>query len=343
MVVGLAWAGTLAWSFATDLDLWRFDLQQALDGAGLYLFFMTPLYAAVSAWLAGRAVVDLGVVLPSLPGRSLVWRLSLIRFAVLALVAHGVTVLLYAVTAVVSGAVGGADIVALAVQFLAVAAFCGFGAWVGSYFTGYIAPAVVFLSILAGNTVLVQYGFRRISNVGTGSADFVDLTFRVGYLYPRALMFLAFVIFALPLRALVRRLVVVRFVCVLAVCVLAFNTMSAQGDVLTYTPTTPRCHATPGGERVCVPKSLAGEARRVDEPLDRALALLRDEGVTVVPTRTRIYSRGATSLDPDAVTLTISPAQIRDEDEVRAAIALGLTYAQNCDDPQGRTGPLTTS
>lgn len=330
---------TVTWSYVLELSTWRVDVMQAADRAGLYLFFLNPCYAAIAAWAAVRAREGVGDVAASLPAPALIWRRAWLPYAWFGLVAHVLVLLLMVGTAVGADAIGSVEPLAVLVQLLSIPFFAALGAVCAGRWSSRLTAPAVLLTLLAANTLLIQYGFRRISEVGTGSADFIDLSMRTGYLLPKALLFATLVAYAAPVRTLATRSG--RWVqggAAVAAAACFLQVFTTAGSAQVWDPSTPVCHQA-GATTICVPEDLAGRAAALDAPVERAVGLVQGLGVTAVPHRVEVVSRGATALSPGAVSVTVMAADLTDPRALRRDVAFGFGYAQGCDDPTSAVGP----
>ena len=336
LVVGLVAAVT--WSYCLEFSTWRLDLMQAADRSGLYLFFLNPGYAAMSAWAAVRARQGLGDLPNGLPAPSLIWRRAWAPLAKFGLVAHAVVLALMVGTGLASHGIGSVDLYPVAVQFLSIPFFAGLGAMVGGWAPSRLTAPGVLLALLACNTLLIQFGFRRISEVGTGSADFIDLVLRTGYLTPKVVLFVSLSAFAWPARILatgkMRR---IRSCIALLALVSFLYVYTASGDAQVYRPSTPVCHSD-AGMRICVPADVVGHADAFDVPVARVRRLLTDLNVTI-PSQIDVVSRGATVLRPHTVAITVTAPDLMDSSKIQRAVDFGFAYAQSCSDPNSQVGP----
>lgn len=329
-----------SWSFFSEMDLWRTDTMQAVDRGGLYLFILSPCYAAICAWSAVSAYAELGAAVDGLPDRSLVWRRSWAPYAVAATAFHVVYLVALIVVAEASRSSGGIDVLPLVVQLLSIPFFCAVGAAVGGRWRSVITAPVLFLALLAGNTLLVRYGFRRISEVGTGSADFIDLKLSLSYLLPKLVLFAAGAVWALPVRWRPVRLGAWTRLAPAAIAVLMVVWIFGEdSQAQVYAPGTPVCHTTPAGVSVCVPPDVSAFASDYDAPIDRVQRIVQSTGATSVPEKVRLVSRGATRLPAHTVVLTVTSTSVRAADERQRDVVFGYAYAQSCDDPTSETGP----
>ena len=326
------------WSYLLGFDEWRFDLMQAADRAGLYLFFVSPAYAAVAAWSARRARVDLGELGGSLPAPSLVWRRAWLPHATVGMAFHTVVLACTTVTAAGSGAVGSVDPFPVLVQFLSIGFFCAVGAVAGGLFSSDLAAPGLFVGLLALNTVLVQYGFRRISDVGTGSADFVDLRMNPAYLAPKALLFVSLPVCCLPVRCLaVGRRRLVQAVARLATGGLALVVGLNPAEPQQYVPSRPACHVR-DAVQICVPHALAGRAHDLDAPVAKAIGTLERMGLHH-PARVEAISRGATRVRSGSMAFSLLVPDLEDPAKLQRQVNLGFTYPLHCEDPRSLTMP----
>lgn len=328
------------WSFVSELDEWRTDTMQAVDRGGLYLFILSPCYAGICAWSAVSTYRSLGPTVEGLPDDSLVWRRAWLPFAVAATLFHALYLIALVGVALASDASGGIDALPLLVQLLSIPFFCALGAAVGGRWRSVVTAPVLFLALLAGNTLLVRYGFRRISEVGTGSADFIDMQLSLGYLLPKAVLFAAGIVWAVPLQARGRVAVAVRRVLPATVAVaMVVWVFATDGDAQVYRPGTPVCHTTEARLRLCAPPDIAGQAAGYDAPVDRVARIVRATGATAVPRQVALVSRGATALPARTVVLTVTSVSVRQSTGRLRDAAFGYAYAQSCDDPRSVMGP----
>ena len=329
----------VSWSYAFEHDIWRRDVMQAADRAGLYLFFLSPCYAAVSAWAAVRSQSLLGDVMHGLPAPSLVWRRSWRVYAAAGMAAHVIVIALMVTTAMLSDAIGTVSLLPLVVQLLSIPFFAALGALAGGLVRSRLTPPVLLLGLLACNTILIQYGFRRISEVGTGAADFIDLSLRTGYLLPKAALFAGLCAFAWPLRSwALGPLKAARSLTAAVSAALFLWVFTAGGQPQVYRPSTPVCH-TAAGTQVCVPRALADRAEVFDAPVARVVAMIEAIGVRSVPNRVEVVSRGAMKLRRGSVIVTVTATDVVSRRSVQRAVDFGFAYAQACEDPTSTAGP----
>lgn len=256
--------GTASWAFALGFDSWRRDTMQAADNAGLYLFLSSPVLAAVSAWVVTAATSSLGELADGALERDMVWRAAWPPFAVTASTIHMVVVLTMVVVARLSESVGSVAMLPIVVQFLSITFFAALGALLGDRFRSKLTAPVTLLALLTANTVLANLGFRKITEVGTGSGDFIDLELRLSYLLPKVAIFGAFTLFALPIRRAPFALDPVRrFLAPAVTVVLAVVVMTADQVPETYVAGPRACHQDVG-VTVCGPVQLTGHTRLYD-------------------------------------------------------------------------------
>jgi hypothetical protein len=332
--------GLASYGLVSEFNLWRFEYPRAADRAGVYLFFAGPVLAGVCAWNAYRWRRSLKGLEEGLPVPGLIWRASWLPVGIVAVTVHCIVVTVHLVIARFSGAIGEVDVRALLVQFLAVLACCAFGALVGGLSNGPMAAPALLLAMLAANTLLAQWGFRRFTQVGTGAADFVDLRYAGGYLWPKAALYLAMVLLALPLRwsswsRLADRLRTTTLATAAVVCIILVWVYS--GPMLELRPEPRQC--TGSGPVVCVPESMVSKRAEIDAAVGRAVSILREGGVTSGPARIDVISRGATFVPKGEAGLLVSGATLHDERALRREVARAFSGAQMCDDLTATSGP----
>lgn len=280
MLVAPLLVAAAAWSYSFEFDVWRTDVMQAADRAGLYLFLVCPGLAGVTAWASRRGRLELGELAEALPAPALLWRRAWVPYAAVGVTFHALVVAALTMTSALSGGVGTVDPFPVAVQFLSIGFFCAVGAWTGGHARSELAAPGVFVVLLALNTVLVQYGFRRISDVGTGSADFLDLRMNPALLAPKALLFLFLSLSSLPLRAVAvgwRR----HGQAALGVGALVLLPVVLANPAVpqVYTPGATACHSS-RAMQICVPTALAERALELDAPVARSADALTGLGLS---------------------------------------------------------------
>lgn len=333
--------GCATWAFTLDLGSWRRDVMQAADNAGLYLFIFSPVLAAVCAWSAERARANLGELAALSPSRALVWRSVWLPAATVAAGLHLVVLLAMVITAWSSAAVGQVAFLPVMVQFLSIYFFAALGAWAAAVVRSPLTAPAVFVVLLLANTLFADLGFRKISEVGTGAGDFIDLRLGLGYLLPKAALFGAFVLYALPLRAVhvtwILRTVLHRVMPLaaagLAIVVMTGNTMPEE-----WAPTTQACHVA-GAMSVCEPQELVGHTRDLDEYVDAVDDLLHQIGGVTIPARVDYVSRGAAVLSRSAVDITVTSQALPSSTASARAVEFGFAYALGCSSSDDVAGP----
>lgn len=331
---------TVTWSYLLEYDTWRLDIMQAADRAGLYLFLLNPCYAALAAWTATRRKVALGEAADGLPARSLIWRSSWGSYAVLGLGAHVVVLGLMVITAMCSNAVGTVDLLPVVVQLLSVPFFTAGGAACGGRWASRLTAPALLLVLLLLNTLLIQYGFRRVSEVGTGSADFIDLELSARYLLPKLVLYASLSLFAWPARSWATGRMRLITVALAAVALASFlHVFTSDGEAQVYSPTRPACHSSGDGVRICVPQDLRDRAHAFDGPIARVRDILGSTGITNVPSRVDVVSRGATTLRHGSVVVTVAAPDLQSASRRQRIVDFGFAYAQSCDDPTSSVGP----
>ncbi|GAA0960318.1 hypothetical protein GCM10009554_75240 [Kribbella koreensis] len=332
--------GLASYGLVSEFDLWRFEYPRAADRPGVYLFFAGPVLAGVCAWNAYRWRLSLKGLQEGLPVPGLIWRASWLPVGIVAVLVHCIVVTTHLVIARVSGAIGEIDPRALLVQFIAVLACCAFGALIGGVSNGPLAAPALLLGMLAANTLLAQWGFRRFTQVGTGAADFVDLRYAGGYLWPKAALYVAVVLLALPLRwsswgrlaDLLRTTALTVAAVVSVILVWVYS-----GPMLELHPEPRQCAGS--SPEVCVPMSMVSKRAEIDAAVGRAVTALRAGGVTSGPARVDVISRGATSVPKGQAGLLVSGATLHDERALRREVARAFSGAQMCDDLTATAGP----
>lgn len=333
--------GAATQNYFVDFSSWRFDLLQAIDDSGTYLFVVSPFYAGLACWLAARESARLHELAVGLPSRSLMWRAAWLVIAAPAAAIHVIVMVATISTALLSGALSTFQVTPFLVQFASILGFTAFGAAVGGLSRSRIAAPALFLILLLLNTVFASLGFRRLSDVGTGSADFIDLRMPLSYELPKLALFVAVLGVSLPLRRRPARLIAVVLSVILATYGVAG--LAAGSEPTQYRPTRRSCW-TAGATQVCAPEVVARYAPALDDVVRRMDQLLSRNGVRSLPSRVDIVSRAAEHDDLPIyhgrrVAVPITAAALHSAPQLTAELRMGYSYALQCPDSSSDQAP----
>jgi hypothetical protein len=269
----------------------------------------------------------------------LVPRTGWIPIALVALLIHAVLLAVHLIVAFTSAATGRVSLLAILIQFLCIAAFCAFGALCGGVSSSHLVAPAVLIGLLGANTLLAQSGFRRISQVGTGVADFVDLQYASGYLVPKLLLFAALIVLAAPLRSARWPIATrpLRAACAALALAGIWAIWTYTGPQLQLRPEPRVCQGT--APVVCLPESMARDAPTVDEAVQQAVVALRGADVRDLPAKVDVLSRAAVGVPRGTAGLLISPLEVHDRRSLRREVARAFSAAQMCDDLTSPAAP----
>ncbi len=322
--------------YLAGFDSWRLDVMQAADAAGAYLFLVCPVYCGLACWLAAGEQSRYHVFAASLPRPGLVWRSRWLLVAAIGVLLHLCVLLVMISTALLSSAVGGLQVLPLIVQIVSVPAFTALGALVGGVSRSKIAAPTVFLALLMLNTVFGTLGFRRISDVGTGSADFIDLQLNPAFLWPKLVLFAAVSLGCWAFRGFGSGARFVSAAAAVVAVVAVIVCFQFQGQQLRYRPGPVSCSSA--GRAICIPQELTARRAMIESAVATTDAAFGRYQITSLP-ELDFVSRGAVIQRPGIIAVPVTAPALQSESTLIAAIDSGYAAGMNCPDAVADRAP----
>jgi hypothetical protein len=323
--------GVAAFAMFSDWQIWRFEWAQALDRAGLYLFLTSPFLAGIAAWETVRWRRWFATVSDGLPSPGLIARMPWMSVAAVGVTFHCLVLVTHSLIAAMSGAIGAARPLPVALQMLSICGACAAGGFLGTVSSSVlIAPAVTAGSLLL-NTMFPGAPFRRIVDMGAGFADFIGWHYTYELLFLRSAIFLGFVLAMLPLRRLKsgtqRGVSVAGLACAL---VAAMAVAMLPLPELTPTAEASRQVCVGAAPQICGPPALAEHLGTIAAQARVAERPLRDAAVASLPT-TYVIGPGADIRPTRTVAvLPFEPAMLHYSERLRRAVHEAVSSANFC-------------
>jgi hypothetical protein len=310
---------------------WRYEMAHATDVAGVYLLLMLPIWTGIAAWDAQQMRLRIDTFLPAVhqPGRAVLSTFAGTAFW--AVVLHAMVLCSVWATALASGALGRPLILLAIVQFVVPVGFIALGAVIGWRFpTPLVAPAVAGALLLLNVLAISVTNIRQLTGLGEGGFDYNgQAPGRVGLAAQGLVGVLLVAMVLIGSRVGRDRLNRTYAITGIAAAVAAFFTL------FVITPTTEATAASANTTcamqriTVCTPRQYGSRIDVLTLSADDVASTIADMGGTT-PDRLLLDVAG-NPYRPGEGILVLSPADVRDLDQINEAIVAAFSHPYSCD------------